>query len=115
MRNELCRKTLNSFLKPPLLQFLTGVKVKRFCSLSRPEVSPSQMQQWWLRAVGPFPWLTEQETIGHDIILPGRSASCLTFFTQETHTTHTFDRKWPLSTRKEITNMDAGTQELTHT
>lgn len=46
------------------------------------------MQQRSLPAAGPFHWLTEQETIGHDIILPGRSASCLTFFTQETHTTH---------------------------
>lgn len=64
--------------------------------------------------VGPFHWLAEQETVGHDIILPGRSTSCPTFFTQ---VTHTLGRKWPLSTHThtpgETTNIDADTQAQT--
>ena len=61
-----------------------------------------------------FHWLAEQETVGHDIILPGRSTSCPTFFTQ---VTHTLGRKWPLSTHThtpgETTNIDADTQAQT--
>lgn len=63
----------------------------------------------------PEHWLTEQEAVGHDIIFPGRSTSCPTFFTQDTHT---LARKWPLSTHThtpgEITNTGSHTQAQTH-
>lgn len=61
--------------------------------------------------VSPFHWLAEQETVGHDIILPGRSTSCSTFFTQ---VTHTLGRKWPLSTHTLLGKQPTSTRIHTH-